>query len=208
MQILSHRGFWIDPKEKNTDIAFRRSFELGFGTETDVRDLDGELVISHDPAKHPAMSFEKFLDIYGECNLPLALNIKADGLANRVNSAMGSRNLGNWFVFDMSIPDTRHQFSAGNPVFMRSSEFETNIPWFDKASGIWLDAFEGEWYLDGELQTILSSGKTVCVVSSELHGRSHASLWHKLADLTHFDNLMLCTDFPTDAQKFFGAVHD
>ena len=206
MQILSHRGFWLAPEEKNTETAFRRSFDLGFGTETDVRDLDGELVISHDPAKHPVMSFDKFLDIYDKSGLPLALNIKADGLAIRVKNAMSTRSLVNWFVFDMSIPDTRHQFAAGNPVFMRNSEFEQNIPWLDKSSGIWLDAFESEWYLDGTLKDLLSSGKPICVVSSELHGRNQVSLWNHLKELKHFDNLMLCTDLPTVAQKFFGVA--
>lgn len=41
MKIISHRGFWHNPSEKNTEMAFCRSFELGFGTETDVRDSLG-----------------------------------------------------------------------------------------------------------------------------------------------------------------------
>ena len=48
MIIISHRGYWIQPAEKNTEEAFSRSFERGMGTETDVRDHRGELVISHD----------------------------------------------------------------------------------------------------------------------------------------------------------------
>ena len=48
MIVLSHRGYWKTAVEKNTPTAFKRSFELGFGTETDVRDRNGELVISHD----------------------------------------------------------------------------------------------------------------------------------------------------------------
>ena len=45
MKIISHHGFWHIPSEKNTETAFCRSFELGFGTETDVRDSLGALVI-------------------------------------------------------------------------------------------------------------------------------------------------------------------
>ena len=48
MKILSHRGFWREVAEKNKLVAFDYSFSLGFGTETDVRDFGGELVISHD----------------------------------------------------------------------------------------------------------------------------------------------------------------
>ena len=46
MIILSHRGFWKTKDEKNTITSFKRSFDCGFGTETDLRDHDGEIVIS------------------------------------------------------------------------------------------------------------------------------------------------------------------
>ena len=39
MQVISHRGYWKAASEKNTQTAFKRSFSLGYGTETDVRDL-------------------------------------------------------------------------------------------------------------------------------------------------------------------------
>ena len=60
MEILSHRGYWKNEGEKNTKIAFERSFQLGFGTETDIRDYKGELVISHDIADSSCMKLEAF----------------------------------------------------------------------------------------------------------------------------------------------------
>ncbi|HDG1702299.1 TPA: hypothetical protein PFE33_004667, partial [Kluyvera ascorbata] len=50
--------------EKNTQTAFERSFSLGFGTETDIRDFGGELVISHDIADQNCISFKKFISLY------------------------------------------------------------------------------------------------------------------------------------------------
>ncbi|MDR1148515.1 MAG: hypothetical protein LBK66_07780 [Spirochaetaceae bacterium] len=50
MNIIGHRGFWITESEQNTEAAFRRALENGFGIETDFRDCGGNLVISHDPA--------------------------------------------------------------------------------------------------------------------------------------------------------------
>ena len=66
MKILSHRGYWNNLTEKNSKSAFRRSFQLGFGTETDVRDLNGELVISHDMPifDEATLPFYNFLSIY------------------------------------------------------------------------------------------------------------------------------------------------
>jgi glycerophosphoryl diester phosphodiesterase len=90
MKILSHRGYWKEVAEKNTIEAMRRSFSLGFGTETDVRDYNGDLVISHDIADENAISFQKFLEIYGEYSkdLPLALNIKSDSLQLKLKEAL------------------------------------------------------------------------------------------------------------------------
>ena len=56
MIILSHRGYWKDVNEKNQQVSFERSFSLGFGTETDIRDYKGELVISHDIADENCIS--------------------------------------------------------------------------------------------------------------------------------------------------------
>ena len=48
MEIISHRGLWNNTREKNSTQAFKRSFGFKIGTETDIRDYRGELVISHD----------------------------------------------------------------------------------------------------------------------------------------------------------------
>ena len=156
MIVLSHRGYWKTAAEKNTEVAFRRSFDLGFGTETDVRDCGGELVISHDPPLGPRgggeMSFEAFLDLLGDRDLPLALNIKADGLAGAVRAAMSRRPLTKWFVFDMSVPDTLHQLATGNPVYARQSEYEPEPLLIERAAGVWLEALAvplaAEWTPD------------------------------------------------------------
>ena len=79
MNIISHRGYWKSPVEKNQKIAFERSFDLGFGTETDIRDYNGDLVISHDIPNKKSMKLEDFLVIvekYSNEQISLALNIK------------------------------------------------------------------------------------------------------------------------------------
>jgi len=82
MIIISHRGYWKTDKEKNSIAAFERSFSLGFGTETDVRDFNGKLVISHDIANKDSISFEEFIKIYLKYSKSnwLALNVKSDGI--------------------------------------------------------------------------------------------------------------------------------
>ena len=69
MYILSHRGFWLSPNEKNLEIAFRRSFEAGFGVETDIRDYQGRLVIAHDIASKEDMDFDYFINNNNKINI-------------------------------------------------------------------------------------------------------------------------------------------
>lgn len=204
MIILSHRGYWTTPDEKNTEAAFRRSFELGFGTETDFRDLDGDIVISHDPPRAGAMRAADFLALLGDLSLPIAVNVKADGLAAGLAEMARRAALRNWFVFDMSVPDTLEQLRVGNPVFCRLSEYEADGPLTRRAAGIWLDAFENIWYGPDLVRALLSRGQRVCVVSAELHGREPATQWAMLRDLAGAPNLMICTDRPDEARAAFA----
>lgn len=202
MIIMSHRGYWKTPEEKNEVIAFQRSFGLGYGTETDVRDLCGKLVISHDMPGENALPLDKFLPLTGTAPLPLAINVKADGLAIPLREAF-KNSPHEWFVFDMSVPDTRQQLNAGNPVYVRMSEVEKNPPWIDEARGVWLDAFTEQWWTPEVVRSLLRRGLKVCVVSAELHKRDHRSMWKSLLPLRDEPNLMLCTDIPEDATVFF-----
>lgn len=204
MKILSHRGYWKNESEKNTKTAFLRSFELGFGTETDVRDLGGNLVISHDPATGCEMLFRDFLSLCPD-GITLALNIKADGLSRKMKEELLFFPKIDWFVFDMSVPDMRDHLERKNPVFARMSEVESDIPWFDKCDGIWLDAFEGLWFDRALIDKLLKLGKHICIVSPELHKRDYLPLWNMLKTIPEYkaeNRLFLCTDFPEEARIF------
>ncbi|MDN5513194.1 MAG: phosphodiesterase [Acinetobacter sp.] len=206
MIILSHRGYWNQVHEKNTAAAFTHSFNLGFGTETDIRDQNGILVISHDIPSNEYLTFNEFLNLCGKRDLPLALNIKADGLASILKENMQNIEHSNWFVFDMSIPDMRAYLNQGIPVFTRMSEVEQQPVWLDQAVGVWLDSFSVEWYDTNLVEELLLQGKKVCVVSSELHGRDKTSLWRLLYPLSHHAQLMLCTDTPEEAKGYFDRA--
>jgi glycerophosphoryl diester phosphodiesterase len=205
MQIISHRGYWKTSKEKNQEIAFRRSFELGFGTETDVRDFGGNLVISHDPPLGNEMSLETFFGIYNEYDntLPLALNIKCNGLQNLLNSTLEKYHISNYFVFDMSIPDMRLYINQEFNTFTRQSEIEVQPILYESVQGVWIDCFEDDWITKDILTAHLNANKKVCLVSPELHQRNHSPFWQQLTSMKilNHPNLLLCTDFPEEAQN-------
>ena len=207
MKIISHRGYWNQEKEKNSSTAFNRSFSLNFGTETDIRDFDGDLVISHDIANKSCLTLVDFFNIYISKNteLLLALNIKSDGLQKMLLKFLKTYSIRNYFVFDMSIPDTIMYLKEGMNVFIRQSEYESGTSFYERASGIWLDAFEGAWYSEELVQKHLDNGKKVAIVSSELHKREYLKHWTYLKSwsIINDDDLILCTDLPEKAIKFF-----
>lgn len=202
MRIISHRGWWRIPNEKNSIRAFERSFAHGYGTETDVRDLDGQLVISHDmPRYSNATPLTTVLELAFRHKVPLALNIKADGLAGPLSESMKAFPGLDWFVFDMSIPDMRSHIAHGNPTYTRCSDVECDPIYFERAHGIWLDALETSWLNAAEIERVLAWGKPVCLVSPELHSRDPAPLWDELKNLQETALLTLCTDFPDQAKQ-------
>ena len=207
MIVLSHRGYWKDPAEKNTEAAFRRSFSLGFGTETDLRDRLGRLVISHDPPTGGEMLADDFFRLFAEYDrsLPLALNIKADGLQGMVADLLGRHEIDNSFVFDMAVPDALGYFRRGLKTFTRRSELEPVAPFDERANGVWADAFFGDWSDLDELARLLDA-RPVCLVSPDLHGRPYTPFWERLAasGLADRPGLMICTDYPEEARAFFA----
>jgi len=163
VNVISHRGYWKEPAEQNADPAFERSLRLGFGIETDIRDSQRELVISHDLPVHAVTALESFFELYSrfESELPLALNIKSDGMQNRLKSLLEEYDINNYFLFDMAIPDALVYCWQGFNVFTRQSEYEISPPYYNLAQGVWLDEFHGHWITDATILEHLDNGKQV-----------------------------------------------
>lgn len=191
-------------------MAFERSFSLGFGTETDVRDWNGQLVISHDPASRECMTLETFLQLYLKypSRPTLALNIKADGLQAELQRQLTEFGIENYFVFDMAVPDGLLYLQRGMNAYTRHSEYEPVPPYYERARGVWLDEFDGHWLSDEVIENHIAAGKAVCIVSPELHKRPHEKEWGHYRELEKRlgkGRLMLCTDLPEHAKEFFNA---
>lgn len=213
MKILSHRGAWKQPEERNSYCALKKSLELGYGFEADIRDYCGKLVISHNPANEhciPAEDIFKLLHQYDD-NYLFAINIKADGLKNLLLSMLDKYHLNNYFCFDMSVPQMIEYAEADINFFTRQSEYEKDSPiLLEKSMGVWVDAFENEsWITDSLLKSYMNRGKDVCIVSPELHQRSHMELWKRLKNGNIDTNkFILCTDIPEEANLFFGGKNE
>jgi len=145
------------------------------------------------------------LDIYksnSQNRSYLALNIKSDGISEQIIHDLNTYEVINYFTFDMSIPEMICYKMQGIKYFSRVSEYEKDPILLDGASGIWLDAFTGDWFSNDDIQRI-NKKKQICFVSSELHGRDYKKQWVKISNFSKVIKFMLCTDKPIQAQEHF-----
>lgn len=184
------------------------AFARGWGVELDVRDLNGSLVVSHDPPSDVALPFETVVAAYREHGCPgaLAVNVKADGLAGMLVEALCDVNPRRWFAFDMSVPDMREYAHQGLPFFTRHSDLEPTPALYEEAEGVWLDDFDGGFIAHERIAAHLAAGKRVAVVSPELHGRDRGRVWEQWRPWPVWGSadVFLCTDHPTSAEEVFA----
>ena len=204
MKIICHRGLWLKKSEQNKIISFKRAFDKNFGVELDLRDYRNEIIISHDPyvlGKKITFNFflKKFFNIINKKNILLALNIKSDGISKKIKKLIKKYKLKNYFVFDMSIPETFNYLRDNLIFFERYSNFEKSFSLSKYSKGFWVDSFDGKFILPK-----LYKNK-ICFVSPELHKKKNfKSLWVNLKKLKTKSNYYLCTDYPNLAKKFFN----
>jgi len=210
INILAHRGWWHTVEEKNSMEAFKLALENGFGIETDLRDFGGEIVVSHDIPTSDSMTFKSFMTLVLKYSpQTLALNIKSDGLQILIKDLL--TDYSDFFVFDMSIPDTLGYMKNNMTYYSRYSDIESVPALMENASGIWLDCFKSnELDLDA-LDEFIEQGKSVVLVSPELHGFEYQSYWGQLftylqAKPQALKLIGLCTDFPLEAKEYFSDI--
>ena len=203
MNVVAHRGLWRIKSEQNTLLGIKKAMDLGFGVELDVRDKNGELIVSHDPSyRVGVLLFEEILELVKEYESVLAINVKSDGILTSLESALAELEGDRYFLFDMSIPETIGYLKSNLPTYMRLSEYESYSELHRESDGIWLDAFQKDWWIyESE---IFKSKDRICVVSPELHGRDESAAWSFLKSLDSNFKLYICTDYPEKAKEFFG----
>jgi hypothetical protein len=207
--ILAHRGCWDRTVNKNSFEALKIALDFGFGIETDFRDCNGVIVVSHDPPEGDVLEARTLFELYANLGAKgrIGLNIKADGLQKKLLALLfeNGLQLKNCYAFDMSVPDALGYIASDFPTYTRLSEYEKVPPFLDLSNGVWIDSFTGNFDQVAEAQKILASGNRACIVSPELHQRDYHTLWDEIAEAGLHENQLfeLCTDFPLAAHDFF-----
>lgn len=203
-RVLAHRGLAQHTKQ-NSLAALERALECGFGIETDLRDLVGRPVVSHDSPPPDALALDKLVDVlqgYQSCAQYLAFNIKADGLSDAL-ARLGPSLPSAHFFFDMSFPEFLRYYNLELPIAVRVSEFE--IPGSlefgpqSRAQYLWIDCFTRDWFVGDPGLLALLRHKKAFLVSPDIHGRDPMVAWQWVLEMhANGFHIGICTDKPVE----------
>lgn len=146
------------------------------GIEVDIRSRGDELIIHHD-AFADGERFEDWLREFRHGTL--ILNVKEEGLEERLIALMAQHGIEDWFFLDQSFPFLVRTSTRGESrCAVRVSEFEsldTALSLAGRVQWVWVDCFT-RFPLDGaSAQRLQDAGFRLCLVSPELQGRDAAT---------------------------------
>ncbi|RNF82340.1 phosphatidylinositol-specific phospholipase C/glycerophosphodiester phosphodiesterase family protein [Montanilutibacter psychrotolerans] len=168
MIIVRHR--------RNTVEELRQTPEQ-LGVELDLRSRGDELIIHHDAF----VDGERFVDWLSHYRHGLLiLNVKEEGLEERLIAMMQAHGIDDYFFLDQSFPFLVRTANRGERrCAVRVSEFEsidTALSLAGKVEWVWVDCFT-RFPLDrAQAERLRQGGFRLCLVSPELQGRPVAEI--------------------------------
>lgn len=164
MEIIAHR--------RNT-ISELRATPVDHGVEIDIRTFGGRLILNHEPLED-GEDLEEWLSSYQHGTL--ILNVKEDGLEDRLLALLAAQDIRQFFFLDQPFPTLVRMGRMGERrCAVRVSEFEVvgsalaSAPLIDWA---WIDCFTRFPLERAHLEELRTAGLSICIVSPELQGRS------------------------------------
>lgn len=163
MEIIVHR--------LNT-IEQLKSSPTQYGVEVDIRSSGDRLIIHHDPFID-SIFFDAWISEYHHGTL--ILNVKEEGLEERLISIMKEKQIEEYFFLDQSFPFLVKWANKGfRKSAVRFSEFEsieTAMTLAGKVEWVWVDCFTKFPLSKHDANTLKQAGFKLCLVSPELQGR-------------------------------------
>ena len=162
------------------------------GIEVDIRSQGSELVIHHDPF----VTGERFEDwIVSYAHRLLILNVKEEGLEERLLAIMQRRGIEEFFFLDQSFPFLIRTARQGERrCAVRVSEYEsvdTALSLSGMVEWVWVDCFT-RFPLSGDgARALQAAGLKLCVVSPELQGRTDPGEIEGMRSLLEREKIMV-----------------
>lgn len=181
MKFIAHR--------RNT-IEQLRATKPEYGIEVDIRSYAERLVIHHDPfVRGP--DFAEWISEFKHGTL--ILNVKEEGLEERLIAVMKERGIEDFFFLDQSFPFLVKWSGLGeNRCAVRVSEFETvetALSLRGRVEWVWVDCFSRLALTEAEAAQLKDAGFKLCLVSPELQGREAEREVPQMAELLRTRNI-------------------
>lgn len=144
-----------------------------YGVEVDIRSFGERMVIHHDPFVEGG-DFVTWLDHYHHGTL--ILNVKEEGLEQRLLGVMAERGIEDFFFLDQSFPFLLKTALQGERrCAVRVSEYEhinTALTLAGKIDWVWVDCFTRFPLSAEDAARLRDAGLKLCLVSPELQQRT------------------------------------
>jgi hypothetical protein len=168
------------------------------GVEIDLRESNGEIILSHDPYAQ-GDRFSDWLQHFR--HRLIILNVKEDGLEDRIIDQLNQIGISEYFFLDQPFPTLCKSLKNGLFAAVRYSEYErlpVGLPW--KFNWVWIDSLSGSWdHLSSIRRNLDGMDPSLCLVSPELQGRIDSEEITYIKRLLDDNSLKLdavCTKFP------------
>tara|TARA_B100001248_G_scaffold235087_1_gene197593 strand:- start:465 stop:1049 length:585 start_codon:yes stop_codon:yes gene_type:complete len=170
MLIIKHRINTIEKLKKTPN---------NFGVEIDLRSKNKDIYLHHDPFKK-GEQFSSWIKNFK--HKLLVLNVKEEGLEQKIISILKKNNIKNFFFHDQtfsSLLKNKHK----TKVSVRYSEFEDLKKidkLFDLIKWVWVDNFS-EIKINRKFYSFIKKKKVkICIVSPELVKKSRSKEINKI----------------------------
>ena len=190
MQIIHHR---------RNSIKLINSTLNKYGVEVDIRSFGKDLIIEHN-AYLNGEKFTEWLKYYA--HEFLVINVKEDGLEERILNYLKEFNIQNFFFLDQSFPSIIRLSSQGEKnCAIRVSEFEsieTALLFKNKVKWIWIDTFTKLSLTINDYKKLKLAKFKLCLVSPELNKTNKFDI-DEIKDIIKeksFQFDAICTKFP------------
>jgi len=165
-----------------------------YGIEVDIRSWGDKLIMHHDPFVE-GESFDNWLAAYKHDTL--ILNVKEEGLEERLIALMKDYDINDYFFLDQSFPFLVKWAKSGeHRCAVRLSEFEsieTVMTLAGKVDWVWVDCFTRFPLGNNEAKRLQDEGFKLCLVSPELQGRDAE------AEISQLSELLIRQEIQADA---------
>jgi hypothetical protein len=184
-----------------------RSIPKKYGVEIDIRTYKDQLVLHHDPFVKDAETFQDWINHFEHESI--ILNVKEEGLEEKLIKIMKDYEINNYFFLDQSFPFLVKYANKGyKKSAVRFSEFEsidTVLSLSGKIEWVWIDYFS-HFPLNSENSYLLhDKGFNICLVSPELQGFNPEVEIVKLQNFIKNNDISfdtVCTKYPLLWESF------